>query len=97
MPKMLTYIAGVSYKEGAFARLQSLKSGHRLSLVREPQNQYDKNAVAVFDTDGLHLGYVPAPDAGAITWVVALDLNAVATLSIGGGSSSLTITWDNPK
>ena len=36
-----------------------MRPGDRLSLIREPENTYDQNAVAV-KHDGHHLGYVPA-------------------------------------
>ncbi len=35
--------------------------GHRLALVREPDNEHDPNAVAVWDAERrLQAGYVPA-------------------------------------
>lgn len=31
----------------------------KLSLVAEPTNPYDRNAIKVFHPDGTHIGYVP--------------------------------------
>jgi HIRAN domain len=53
-------LAGASY------RLEALQDdgfapGRRLSLVREPENEHDPNAVAVWDADRrVQAGYVPA-------------------------------------
>jgi HIRAN domain-containing protein len=53
-------LAGASY------RLEALQDdgfapGRRLSLVREPENEHDPNAVAIWDGDRrVQAGYVPA-------------------------------------
>ena len=40
---------------------EAFAPGRRLSLVREPENEHDPNAVAVWDEDRrVHAGYVPA-------------------------------------
>lgn len=31
----------------------------KITLVREPNNAYDKNAIAIFANDNLHVGYIP--------------------------------------
>jgi hypothetical protein len=36
----------------------ALKTGTVVTLVREPNNQYDPNAVMVW-CDGIHIGYIP--------------------------------------
>ena len=68
-------LAGASYRsdalqDGAFA------PGHRLELVREPENEHDPNAVAVWDRDRrLQAGYVPAdvaPELGGDEQAVSL-------------------------
>ena len=42
----------------------SFDPGRRLALVREPENEHDPNAVAVWDAEQrLHAGYVPAEAA----------------------------------
>jgi hypothetical protein len=53
-------VAGASYRldelqDDAFA------PGRRLALVREPENEHDPNAIAIWDADRrLQVGYVPA-------------------------------------
>jgi hypothetical protein len=52
-------VAGVSYREDALPDA-SFDPGRRLALVREPENEYDPNAVAIWnETRTLQLGYVP--------------------------------------
>lgn len=40
-------------------RYHHLKEDEPVTLVREPENSYDENAIAVHSTDGFHLGYIP--------------------------------------
>jgi len=61
-----TMIAGVT-KQNADgtdrqALIKALRPGEELRLVREPNNPYDRYAVAVFRVSGEQLGYVPAGD-----------------------------------
>lgn len=51
-------VVGTSFKPGATELLmRDLKPKHPLTLKREPNNKYDKNAIAV--CYGRPLGYVP--------------------------------------
>jgi HIRAN domain len=53
-------LAGASYRADALQD-DAFSPGRRLSLVPEPENEHDPNAVAVFDAErGLQAGYVPA-------------------------------------
>ena len=53
-------LAGASYRAEALQD-DAFAPGRRLTLVREPQNEYDPNAVAVFDSERrAQAGYVPA-------------------------------------
>jgi HIRAN domain len=53
-------LAGASYRADALQD-DAFAPGRRLALVREPENDHDPNAVAVFDTDRrVQAGYVPA-------------------------------------
>jgi hypothetical protein len=53
-------LAGVSYRPDALQD-DGFAPGRRLALVREPQNEHDPNAVAVWDAERrLQAGYVPA-------------------------------------
>lgn len=53
-------LAGASYRADALQD-EVFAPGRRLALVREPENEYDPNAVAVWDANRrLQAGYVPA-------------------------------------
>ena len=57
-------LAGFRHYDGGEV-LRGLKPGDRLELVREPDNQYDANAVRV-EWRGVKLGYVPRRDNAAV-------------------------------
>ena len=51
-------IAGINYRKGIAAYL-----GRSTGYIKpEPTNLHDPNAIAVYDEDGHHLGYIPATD-----------------------------------
>ena len=53
-------LAGSSYRAEALQE-DAFAPGRRLALVREPENEHDPNAVAVWDEEQrLQSGYVPA-------------------------------------
>ena len=53
-------LAGASYRADALQD-EAFAPGRRLMLVREPENEYDPNAIAVWDAERrLQGGYVPA-------------------------------------
>jgi HIRAN domain len=53
-------LAGASYRADALQD-DAFAPGRRLALVREPENEHDPNAVAIWDADRrLQGGYVPA-------------------------------------
>ncbi len=53
-------LAGASYRADALQD-DAFAPGRRLALVREPENEHDPNAMAVWDADRrLQGGYVPA-------------------------------------
>jgi len=59
-------LAGASYRLDALQD-DAFIPGRRLALVREPDNEHDPNAVAVWDADRrLQGGYVPAEVAPSI-------------------------------
>jgi len=83
---ILTKIAGISFRQ-EFTK--DLKSGDILTLIREPNNQYDPNAIAIF-FNGNQLGYVnkfnaesiaPRLDAGTKAMCVVKELT-------GGGQKT---------
>jgi hypothetical protein len=59
-------LAGASYRLEALQD-DAFAPGHRLSLVREPENEHDPHAIAVWDADRrVQAGYVPAEVAPAL-------------------------------
>jgi hypothetical protein len=53
-------LAGASYRAEALQD-EGFAPGRRLTLVREPENEHDPNAIAVWDAERkLQAGYVPA-------------------------------------
>ena len=67
-----------------------LKENTELALVREPENQYDPNAVAVFAPDGRQLGYLPSNIAQHVSSNIAngIHYNAYVTKVTGGDADS---------
>jgi len=59
-------LAGVSYRLDALQD-EAFAPGKRLTLVPEPDNEHDPNAIAVWDADRrLQAGYVPAEIAAGL-------------------------------
>jgi hypothetical protein len=73
--------AGVSYRPDALPD-PSFDPGRRLALVREPDNEHDPNAVAIWNEERtLQLGYVPA----AVAPELAGDEQALSLWRVEGG------------
>ena len=83
-------VAGVSYRTEALPD-QSFDPGRRLALVREPDNEHDPNAVAIWN-DGrtLQIGYVPREIAPELRG----DEQAVSLWRVEGGLRVLVVPAD---
>lgn len=57
-----TYVAGTTHIEGIEALEPHLNIDDRLEFFREPDNQYDKQAIVIKTADGVKIGYVPQND-----------------------------------
>jgi len=57
-----THVAGTSYIEGMEELEPLLKIDDKLDFFREPENQHDKRAIVIKNTDGVKIGYVPKAD-----------------------------------
>jgi hypothetical protein len=66
-------LAGFNYAQAGEA-WPDMRAGDALTLVREPGNAFDANAVRV-EWRGVKLGYVPRRDNPALAW--ALDRGEV--------------------
>lgn len=59
-----TNLAGKQYRD--LSELREVKRGDVLYLKREPENEYDENAILVADAQGLVIGYVSRYDNNSI-------------------------------
>ena len=74
-------VAGVSFRPGNVEDA-SFDPGRRLALVPEPENEYDPNAIAIWnDERTLQAGYVPA----AVAPELQGDEQAVSLWRVEGG------------
>lgn len=65
VPLLCSYVAGAS-RRTVRAIPEELQPGAKLRLVREPANDYDQRAVAVWTANATKLGYVPRADNQAL-------------------------------
>lgn len=91
LTQFFSKIAGVSYPntDGSSrqAALRGCGAGERLRLVREPDNPYDDEAVAVFRATGEQLGYVTERANNEVSvWLDdGVRVEAFLTYLTGGG------------
>ena len=52
-------IAGSGFIENLRGADESTSVGDKLELIREPLNQHDTNAIAIYNKSGIKLGYIP--------------------------------------
>jgi HIRAN domain len=77
----VVHVAGVSYRADALPD-ESFDPGRRLSLVPEPENEYDSNAVAIWnEARTLQVGYVPREVAPEVRG----DEQALSLWRVDGG------------
>lgn len=57
-----THVAGTSHIEGIEELEPHLHIDDKLEFFREPDNLYDKQAIAIRTVDGVKIGYVPMQD-----------------------------------
>jgi hypothetical protein len=70
---LTTTIVGTKFRGAkAVTLLGTLPKGLRLRLRREPDNEFDSNAIAVYYGDQ-HLGYVPRTDNAALAQALDRD------------------------
>ncbi len=82
--------AGVTYRPDALPDA-SFDPGRRLALVREPENEHDPNAVAIWNEGRtIQVGYVPA----AVAPELAGDEQALSLWRVEGGLRVLIVPAD---
>lgn len=57
-----THVAGTSHIEGIEELETHLNIDDRLDFFREPDNRYDKEAIAIKTAESVKIGYVPKQD-----------------------------------
>lgn len=67
------HVAGVQYHE-AIEVMSVIKVGDKVRLVRDEDNKYDPNAVAIF-YGNTHIGYVPRTDTDKFTTFIDMGWN----------------------
>jgi hypothetical protein len=83
-------VAGVSYRAEALPD-PSFDPGRRLALVREPDNEHDPNAVALWNEERtLQVGYVPRETAAELGG----NEQAVSLWRVEGGLRVLIVPQD---
>lgn len=97
--RVLTVIVGGRFHPGAMDRIAKLEEGEQVLLLREPENPFDRNAVAVKSTDGVMLGHVPRADAPLIARALdefyGPEAYVARPLGYRAAAPSLVITWEN--
>ncbi|MCW4116880.1 HIRAN domain-containing protein [Aurantimonas sp. MSK8Z-1] len=98
-PLMDVAIAGGRY-HALKDRRAALPLGRLLRLAREPENPFDPNAVAILDTDGARLGYVPRAAAGRVAALLdageAVAAEIVGTLPVDLVAMSAHVVTTDP-
>lgn len=57
-----THVAGTTHVERIEELASYLSIDDKLSFFREPDNNYDKKAIVIKNTEGVKIGYVPRED-----------------------------------
>lgn len=84
-------VRGTSHHEQA-VKSANLRPGKSVRLVREPQNPYDSNAIAIYAETGRHpIGYVNKQNAARLAKVMdaGQEIAAISTRGNGPGSVGL--------
>ena len=88
-----TALAGVTFSNADGTSRQELvrrlRSSETLRLVREPDNTYDRFAVAVFNSSGAQLGYLPAGDTRLASHIDGGGPASAAVVAVTGGGGIL--------
>jgi hypothetical protein len=83
-------VAGVSYRADVLGN-ETFDPGHKLSLVPEPDNEFDPHAIAIWNEGRtLQVGYVPREVAQELTG----DEQAVSIWRVDGGLRVLIVAPD---
>ena len=85
MTTLTAPLVGMRHHPGAPEALSDLGFGDSLILKREPENQYDENAIQVFTPAGVLLGYIKREFAA--DWAGAFDSDGIPSATLTFESS----------
>lgn len=81
-----TKVAGVSF-DGRQRIIRQTRVGESLSLVREPNNPYDRNAIMVLNGSGNQLGFIPKEIASTLASDMDSGSKYIATVTAITGTN----------
>ena len=81
-----TKIVGVSF-DGRQRLIRQTRVGESLSLVRDPNNQYDRNAIMVLNSSGNQLGFISKEVASNLAYNMDSGARYTATVSAITGTN----------
>jgi hypothetical protein len=93
-------ITGSTFYLNATALIKNLKPGDALTLKREPELKYDKNAVAVYLPSKFgdkQLGYVPRGLAADLAPIMDAGTAITACRARTALEGVMLLTWDDGK
>lgn len=93
--KAIYTLVGMQHR-GTMALVRSLPHGKPLTLVRDPENKFDPNAVKVM-LNAEHIGFVKATEAGALArYMTAAGMSEMpATLNATSAWPQVETTENN--
>lgn len=93
MPTIKGNLVGIKFYRGASRLVEHLKGGEDVLLVREPSNQYDPNAVAVY----AKIGHIDRSNAAILVDLIdgeppnATTLGAKTEINVPGEAPQITV------
>ena len=87
---MNSFIAGISFRDDSKKLLSQLSEGMEVQLKPDPDNEFDPNAIAVFNEQD-HLGYIPKRDLPVVALNIKDDILKATISSINEGRVGLII------
>ncbi len=87
-----TYIAGMKHHISR-KEYDALQPGEMLTLKAEPENKYDKHAIAVYKGSD-RLGFIPAQEAEALSEVISVSslIAIINKKGMDGSESAMSVS-----